>query len=106
MDNNTLKDKYVHATAWDWSANGSPGLRAALEREWESAHTGAPAGMDADEFRRRSRAVVHAFLKGLADRHLLGYDPDLYYKALFPFPDHPCAGDMLIMDALRSWIRP
>ena len=78
-------------------------LRERLAAEYDG-RPAIPAGMDAGRFMGSSRLAVRTLFERMASHGLLA-DPDGLYAAMFPFPDMPCIGDLIVMDALSAGLR-
>lgn len=103
-----IRDKYIHATAWDYST-GDPMLEERRRRLAMEYDRGRPAGLplpsDPESMRRLMRRLTLNMLHVLADRRLIT-DPDMYQTALYPFPDRPCGTDMLMLQAFIRTFTP
>ncbi|KAA8828182.1 hypothetical protein [Bifidobacterium myosotis] len=101
-----IRDKFIHAVNWDYSS-GNPAierLRRQLAAEYDSGGVyggGVMLPADPTRFMQTMRRAVRLMLDGMADKHLCAH-PDELYKALFPFPDVPSIGDMLVLEAMRG----
>ena len=100
-----VRDKYVHAVSWDYTSRDPQvaRLRERLAAEYDG-RPAIPAGMDAGRFMGSSRLAVRTLFERMASHGLLA-DPDGLYAAMFPFPDMPCIGDLIVMDALSAGLR-
>ena len=100
-----VRDKYVHAVSWDYTYRDPQvaRLRERLAAEYDG-RPAIPAGMDAGRFMGSSRLAVRTLFERMASHGLLA-DPDGLYAAMFPFPDMPCIGDLIVMDALSAGLR-
>ncbi|MBT1164578.1 hypothetical protein [Bifidobacterium felsineum] len=94
-----IRDKYVHATAWDYSPGG-PELeerRKRLAAEYDARH-GIRLPLDPDLMMTRLRRMTRTTLTRLAGQGFVA-NPDILYTALFPFPDRICPADLILLDA-------
>ncbi|AUE03159.1 hypothetical protein [Bifidobacterium breve] len=100
-----VRDKYVHAVSWDYTSRDPQvaRLRERLAAEYDG-RPATPAGMDAGRFMDSSRLAVRTLFERMASHGLLA-GPDGLYAAMFPFPDMPCIGDLIVMDALSAGLR-
>lgn len=110
-DDDPIRYKYAHATAWDYTSQ-SPQLerlRRSLEAEYDRAGA-TPGAPDPARFMLLARETVKRYLDGMADARLLSHgDADAVKAALFPFDSPhepggptPCLGDRIALDALEG----
>lgn len=101
--NDPVRDKYCHATTWDYTTRTPEleRLRHNLATEYDQAQgIRLPASPDDPEaFTMLLRHITRTVLNGLEAQHLIR-SADTSFRIMFPYPDQPNIGDQILLDAV------
>ncbi|MBT1162800.1 hypothetical protein [Bifidobacterium sp. SO1] len=106
--NDPVRDKYCHAVSWDYTTRTPEveRLRRMLADEYDhggrSNRTELRIPADPrhpERFTMLLRDIARRTLDGMEKAHLTA-SADGLYRIMFPFPDRPCLGDAILLEAV------